>query len=208
MFLSERPNVYEKVYAEVVGRLAAEPLAANAARLGLAVQDGAVRVPLLGRGYLVDAHGVRNAQGDKAPLTHRLVLAYYLLHRGGGETAGRYVPYRELPGGADFARALSEVVEGRLARAFSGRVPELLAAAADLGGEPAPVEVRAELAQVFPVLPHIPLMLTFYDADEDFGAEAKVFYDLTAPNFLDMECLAVLAQILVVELEETARAKG
>ena len=45
-------------------------------------------------------------------------------------------------------------------------------------------------------------MLTFYDADEEFPAEAKLFYDLTAPNFLDLECLAVLGLMLVLELEE------
>jgi hypothetical protein len=47
-------------------------------------------------------------------------------------------------------------------------------------------------------------LITFNDADEDFPAEAKLFYDLTAPNFLDLECLAVLGLILVLELEAAA----
>lgn len=61
-----------------------------------------------------------------------------------------------------------------------------------------------DLAYAFPALPGLPLIITFNDADEDFPAEAKLFYDLTAPNFLDLECLAVMGLILV--LEAAARA--
>ena len=59
----------------------------------------------------------------------------------------------------------------------------------------------ADGAWVFEALPKIPMMLTFYEADDEFPAEARTFYDLTAPNFLDLECLAVLGLILVLELE-------
>jgi hypothetical protein len=61
-----------------------------------------------------------------------------------------------------------------------------------------------DAAHAFQALPGLPLMITFNDADEDFPAEAKLFYDLTAPNFLDLECLAVRGLILVLELEAAA----
>ena len=201
MFDSERPEVYEAVYAGLVGRLAAADLARAAADLGLTMRDGAALVPLLGRDYLVGGAGVRAADGGPAAFTHRIVLAYYLLRGGRGEPAGRFVPYRELPGGADFARNMALTVEARLARRFSGRLPDLHAAALALGGGPAASEARVDAAHAFPALPGLPLLITMNDADEDFPAEAKLFYDLTAPNFLDLECLAVLGLILVLELE-------
>jgi len=206
MFDSDRPEVYEKVYQELLPRLAAADLKSAARELGLDWQadQNAARVPLLGRDFLVGPDGVRPADGGSDPFTHRIVLAYYLLHGGRGTPAGRYLPYRELPGGQDFARSLSEIVEGRLARSFSGRLPQLEKAAQALGASPAPPEFSGDLARVFPALPKLPLVLTFYDADEEFPAEAKVFYDLTAPNFLDLECLAVLGLILVMELEAAA----
>lgn len=204
MFLSDRPDNYEKVYQELVQRLARHDLAGAASELGLQSQGPAVRVPCLGRDYLVDGQGVRTAEGGEAPLTHRIVLAYYLLHGGRGETAQRFVPYRELPGGQDFARSLSGMVEDRLARFFSGKLPLLEKAVAARGGRPWQVESSVDGAWLFPALPRIPLLLTFYDADEEFPAEAKLFYDLTAPNFLDLECLAVLGLMLVLELEEGA----
>ena len=204
MFDSERPEVYEQVYAGLVDRLAGADLAGHAADLGLTPRDGAVLVPLLGRDYLVGREGVRAADGGAAAFTHRIVLAYYLLHGGRGEESGRFAPYRELPGGADFARNMALTVEGRLAQGFAGRLADLARAARALGGEPAATEARVDAAWRFPALPRLPLIITINDADEDFPAEAKLFYDLTAPNFLDLECLAVLGLILVLELEADA----
>ena len=205
MFISNRPDNYEKVYQELLQRLARHDLAGAAAALGLEREGETVRVPCLGRDYLVDARGVRCADGSPAPLTHRIVLAYYLLHGGRGEPALRFLPYRELPGGQDFARSLSGMVEGRLARFFSGKLALLEQAVALRGGRPEQVESSVDGAWVFPALPRVPLLLTFYDADEEFPAEAKLFYDLTAPNFLDLECLAVLGLMLVLELEGGAQ---
>ncbi|MFZ5585873.1 MAG: DUF3786 domain-containing protein [Thermodesulfobacteriota bacterium] len=204
MFDSERPEVYEQVYAGLIERLARTDLMGHAVALGLAWSNGAARVAMLGRDYLVDANGVRAADGGEAAFTHRIVLAYYLLHGGRGEPAGRWAPYRELPGGADFARNLALTVEARLARFFSGRLADLARAAAAIGGQPAEMAARFDAAWAFPALPKAPLAVTVNDADEDFPAEAKLFYDITAPNFLDLECLAVLGLILVLELEAAA----
>ncbi len=204
MFLSDRPENYEKVYQELLQRLARHDLAGAAQALGLEMAGTAVRVPCLGRDYLVGGGEIRAADGSAAPLTHRVVLAYYLMHGGRGEPAQRFVPYRELPGGQDFARSLSGMVEDRLARFFSGKLPLLETAVAARGGRPWQVESSVDGAWLFPALPRVPLLLTFYDADEEFPAEAKLFYDLTAPNFLDLECLAVLGLMLVLELEEGA----
>lgn len=201
MFWSEGPDNYEKVYHGLVERLAKADLAGNAEPLGLAVEGDNLRVPMLGRDYLVGPGGVAPADGGEAAMTHRIVLAYYAMHGGRGEPAGRFAPYRELPGGADFARSLSQMVEGRLAPHFSGRAGDLRQAAAAMGGRDYDPGTSFDAAHQFEALPRLPMAYTFYDADEDFPAEAKVFYDLTAPNFLDMECLAVLGLILVMELE-------
>ena len=202
MFESEKPEAYEKVYQGLVERLAERDLAPAGASLGLQRRGAEYAVPLLGREFLVGPGGVRAAGGGPAPFTHRIVLAWFLIHGGGGEPSGSFVPYRELPGGADFARTLSQLVDARLAASFSGRLAELKQAALALGGRELPTSSASDGAWRFPALPKLPLELRFYDADEEFPAEAKLLYDITAPNFLDLECLAVLGQILVVELEQ------
>ncbi len=210
MFDSESPEVYETVYQELVQRLATADLKSAAEGLGLAYGQGRATVDFFGRAYLVGPDGVSTADGGEAAFTHRIVLAWYLLHAGRGEPADRFVPYRELPGGQDFARSLAQTVEGRLAAGFGRRVDELVAAATAIGGQEAGERspAAADASLYFAALPKVPLLLTFYEADEDFGAEAKVFYDITAPNFLDLECLAVLGLILVLELEAADPAGG
>ena len=93
----------------------------------------------------------------------------------------------------------------RLAEGFAGRLANLREAAASLGAEDLMPDQAHDGAWRFMALPKLPLELRFYDADEEFPAEAKVLFDLTAPNFLDLECLAALAHILVLELERAAR---
>lgn len=204
MFESDRPEAYEKVYQELLPRLARADLNEAAEALGLERRGQEVLVPCLGRLFAADRQGIRYADGGQAPVNHRIVIAYYLLHGGRGINAERYVPYRELPGGADFARSLSQLVEERLARHFAGRLPELEQAARALGGRPAPELGAGDVVHHFEALPKLPLLLIFHDADQDFPARAQLLYDLTAPNFLDLECLAVLALLLVQALEEAA----
>lgn len=204
MFDPAKPGVYEVVYRGLVDRLAEAPLESNAAALGLSVHDGEAQVELFGVPSLVGPEGVRSADSRRPPpVSHRIVLAHYLLLGGGGEPAGRFVPYRELPGGQDFARNLAVTVEGRLSQRFAGAPDALARAATVLAGEPTDPGVSCDGAYAFPALPRLPMMLTFYDQDEDFPAEAKVFYDANATSFLDLECLAVLGSILASELEAT-----
>jgi len=205
VFDSDRPDVYETVYIGLVERLGGVDFAGAAASLGLERSGAGCLVPLLGRDYLVGPTGVTLADGGEAFITQRIVLAWYLLHSGSGEPCGSMAPYRDLPGGADFARALQTITYQRLAEGFAGRLPELKRAAASLGGEELESSSPHDGAWRFPAMPKMPLELRFYDADDEFPAEAKVLFDLTAPNFLDLECLAALAHILVIELERAAK---
>ncbi len=205
MFDSERPDQYEVVYGELVERLAEADLRGNAAKLGLGLDGEEVLVPFFGRTYLVGAEGVRALDGRKVQLAHRIVLAHLLLYGGSGDPSGELVPYRELRGGCDFSRNLAITVEGRLAKSFAGRADLLRRAATAIGGSPHETGASHDVCSAIPALPVIPLMFTFYDEDEDFPAEVKVFYDSKAQSFLDLECLAVLGMILVTELEAAAR---
>ena len=178
--------------------------AGAAASLGLERSGAGCLVPLLGGDYLVGPQGVSRADGGEAFITHRIVLAWYLLHGGSGEPCGSMIPYRDLcPGGAKFrpqptnpgVPAPGRGLRGPPAGAQARGPPPW---AARSWRPPAPMTGPGASRPC----PKLPLELRFYDADEEFPAEAKMLYDMTAPNFLDMECLAALAYILVWELEQ------
>ena len=55
----------------------------------------------------------------------------------------------------------------------------------------------ADSAFTFTVLPRVPLMLLFWDADEDFEARASILFDSTAKDYLDIETTLFLTEAFV-----------
>jgi len=200
MFRTGQPVNYEEVYDGLKVRLARADY--RHAMLHLGAQDAGenVAVEFLNRTCLIGPDGVRAVDGGKPDFTVRIVLAYYILHGGQGEPAGRWAAYRDFKDGAFFHGAFSGMVENNIAEHFSGRMSELEEAAAALGGRPLEAGLGGDFCCRFPALPRVPLALVFYDGDEDFPASARILFDAGAPQFLDMECLAVLGLILSDQL--------
>jgi hypothetical protein len=205
-------DAYESVYGGLVARLADADVRVAAAALGLELSGDVARVTMLGREYLVGRPGVAAADGGHAPVGHRIVLAHFLLRAGVARPTGELVPYRDLPGGRDFARNLAVTVEGRIASRFARRIGALVAAARALGARPVALDLACDAVFEVDAVPRLPLRLTFADEDDDLPAEARLLYDRTAPTLLDLECLAALGGILAAELEQadeaTSRPRG
>ena len=200
MFRTGQPVNYEEVYDGLKVRL--ERADYRHAMLHLGARDAGenVAVDFLSRTCLVGPAGVRAHDGGKLDFTVRIVLAYYILHGGQGELTGRWAAYRDFKDGAFFHGAFSGLVENNIAEHFSGRMNELEKAATALGGGPLETDLGGDFSCRFPALPRVPLALVFYDGDEDFPASARILFDVSAPQFLDMECLAVLGLILSDQL--------
>lgn len=200
MFRSDKPINYEEVYSGLVDRLARADFR-HAMRFLEARDTGEnVAVDVLGRTCLAGPNGVSAADGGDLDFTVRIVLSYYILHGGSGDLDGNWVAYRDFKDGAFFHAAFSQIVENEIAQRFSGRMAELELRGAALGGQPLAAGLGGDLCFYFPALPRVPLVLVFYDADEDFSSSARVLFDSAAPKFLDMECLAVLGLILADQL--------
>lgn len=200
MFRSDQPTNYEEVYEGLVDRLARADYRHAIGHLGARDAGEQVAVDVLGRTCLIGPQGVEAADGGALDLTIRICLAYYILRGGAGDLTGRWAAYRDFKDGAFFHASFARIVETKIARDFSGRAAVLGRAARKLAGEPISMGLGGDLCLRFPVLPNVPLGLVFYDEDEDFPSSARVLYDTSAPEFLDMECLAVLGLILTDQL--------
>ena len=204
MFRSDKPIDYEEVYSGLVGKL---PLADfNHARLELGASEvsGLTALDVLGRTCLVGPQGVFSQDGTPLDFTVRICLAYYILHSGRGALSGNWVSYRDFKDGAFFHTAFSRTVEKKIADTFCGKIDSLKNASRHLSGRDLNTDLDGDFGCLLPVLPRVPLALVFYDRDEDFSSTASVLYDSSAPDFLDMECLAVLGQIVADQLVTAA----
>ncbi len=208
MFVSEKPDGYERVFSELLPELAELDLDRAAAELDGRRDGDGVWIGMLGRDYHVGPGGVFDAEDGVPDITIRIVLVWYLLRRGAGAPAGEFVAYREFKDAAFFSAFFQTEVEGRLARLFGDDAAGLKEAGRRLGGREGRDEFSGNAVIELTALPKIPVLVILYESDEDFPASASILFDANAEAFLDHECLAVLGQIVVDRLIEEAGGHG
>ncbi len=203
MFDSERPEAYQRVYEQLIPRLATVDWPKTADGIGARADGHGLEFEIFTRPVRVDAGGVTPRGSADLPVAMQIICCHYVLQGGGGRLTGEWVSYRDFKDAAPFYAAYHRLVDVALGRTFSGRGPELVVAARSLDAW-AVDDVPGDVALGFLALPRVPLRLSFYEADEDFEAEARVLFDRGADGFLDMECLAVTGYLLAELLAAAA----
>jgi hypothetical protein len=90
-------------------------------------------------------------------------------------------------------------VETPLVERFQSRLEALTVSALDIGGQAIMGEDKsADAAFLFRPLPRVPIMLLFWDDDpaDGFGAAAKLLFDETVTDHLDIESIVFLSERL------------
>ena len=86
---------------------------------------------------------------------------------------------------------------------FSGDAAALDRACLALGGIPQP---KGDVAYQLPLFPFLPLILRFWEADEDFPASMQVLVDKNTLDFLHYETLMFALSYLMTRLQEESQA--
>ncbi|GHU60255.1 hypothetical protein FACS1894171_0990 [Clostridia bacterium] len=185
---------YEKLYLDLKPRLTGCDFDESAERLGLKRIEGGVSVTLLGREFHVTAEGAEPADGLESGPNSRSVLVHYVTGGGWGKPGDDFLPLFSLTGMIEGQNAQNRsLMTEPLTREFGGDVEKLKKAAARIGGEYlGPNSSGAHIWQ-FEALPKIPIRLEFYEADDEFPAEAQILFESSAGKFMEFECLAFLA---------------
>lgn len=163
--------------------------------------DGHFRLTFFGQEYIVTAgdFAVRNAHtgSDASPFTRCLLLTY-LATADGTTPSGRWVSFRELPGGLFYAQAFQGYTGDRLARALpvnpEAAMRALRQAAEHLHGETLAI---GDVGYTFTVLPRIRLGIVYWAGDEEFAPRAQVIFEDTSAHYLPVDGLAIVGSQLV-----------
>lgn len=137
--------------------------------------------------------------GEPAAKVVRLIILHYLVTTRGDVPAREWVAYRDLPGARYHESAFKAEVELPLAQALELKAEGIRAWVEGKGLERGD---HGEISFVWEVLPRVPLFFVLNPADEEFPAEARVFYDVSAPSFLPTEDLEALAELAAQRLIE------
>lgn len=135
---------------------------------------------------------------DGSPLTRwEQVFIYNHLAQGGSALpTGKWKGLEQIPNTISKMKSMKSHVEEPLVQRFGGRISELREAARSLGGIDKTGELSADAAFLFSPLPKIPVMLMFWDTEEGFDARAKLLFDETITEHLDIESILFLSERL------------
>ena len=92
----------------------------------------------------------------------------------------------------------------KYAKLFDGRVQDLKTAAQRLGGTLQPPMAGADLTCEIPVTPFFPILLQFWEGDEEFPPKLLILWDRNADQFLHFETTFYLQGDLLERLASKA----
>jgi hypothetical protein len=128
------------------------------------------------------------------------MFLYYLQTADGAPLAGKWIAFRELPGGMFYHQAYQGYSGDRLAKAIDNRIAVFEGAAQNLGGTRLAL---GDAAFAFDALPRVRVAAVYYAGDEDFPATANVLFDASASHYLPTDALAGVGSALVDRLTGT-----
>ena len=154
--------------------------------------------------YFTDAVVITNEtlhkkDGSDLNRWEQVFIYNHMAQGGSAKPTGKWKGLIEFPNTVSKIKSMVEQVETPLVERFRGKPDELRAAAGLLGGADVTDGVdSADLVMVFRPLPRIPVMLLFWDEDPDdgFDAEAKLLFDETVTEHLDIESIIFLSERL------------
>lgn len=128
------------------------------------------------------------------------VFIYNHMAQGGSALpSGKWRNLVEIPNTVSKVKSMVDHVETPLIEKFQDNINALTTAALKIGGIDKHADYpTSDVAMLFSPLPRVPVMLMFWDGDEKdgFDAEAKLSFDDTITQHLDIESIMFLSERL------------
>ncbi len=165
--------------------------------------EGRYQLDFMGRAYTIDeAFIVRRADtGDEVAAFNQSIILMYLATADGTPPFEHWISFHELPDGQFYEQAFRGYSGEELVRGLRGDVEAFKRAAVRLNGEA--IEL-GDAAFVFRILPRLGFVVVMSAGDEDFPAQARVLFEVTAPHYLSTDGLAILGGQLVGQIIKAA----
>ncbi len=155
-------------------------------------ERGELRLTLWGQGYVViypDFIAYEGESGEICSSWRQALFLHYLRTADGKTLADRWVSLREIEGGQFYHQAFQGYSGDRVAKHFGNDIEGFRRAAERAGGER---RALGDAAYSFLALPRVPLVVVYWQGDEEFSPTAQVLFDASAGHYLPVDALAVL----------------
>jgi hypothetical protein len=193
--------VFEETYQRYLGEIAALDLAERAPILGGRLDGDGLIISLYNQAYRISGKAIQTIEGAAASDAARIILAQYVLQCPESVPAvdDSWQPYRSFKDAAPLVSYVQTNAINRLEVQCAGKTGLLVERAQAMGAR-LQTNPSFDVSCIFEALARIKILLNFNDADEMFPAACTLLFNSSAPYFLDMECVAVLATMLAAML--------
>ncbi len=125
-------------------------------------------------------------------LVTRILLLHYLIRANGRPLTGKWVGYKDIPGGLLYAGVFARRVIEPLVRKFGNSAKWFKEIGKKLGGKSVEVGDASFILHAFPF---IPLQYVLWEGDEEFPPSVQLLFDASVDHYLSLEDIVVLGQM-------------
>jgi hypothetical protein len=125
------------------------------------------------------------------------LLLYYFSVADGAPLSDRWISFSELPDGKFYNQAFQGYTGQRLVQVFKNNRQSFELAAARQDGRRLS---HGDVGFMFQALPRIPLMVAYWQGDEDFPSNFQILFDASASHYLPTDAYAILGSTLTRRL--------
>lgn len=157
----------------------------------------ALRLPYFNGHVIITPEAVTKPDGTALTRYEQIFIYNHMAQGGSSKPSGNWKGLIEFPNTVSKIKSMKSHVEAPLIETFRGRAGNLLSAAEAIGGEnQTETFANADAAVLFHALPRVPVLLMFWDEEpgEGFDAEAKLLFDETITEHLDIESIMFLSE--------------
>ncbi len=175
--------------AELPGRIGGDVVTTESGKM--------LKLPYFSEHILIDERTVTRLDGSELSRLEQVFVFNHLAQGGCSEPRGNWKGFIEFPNTVSKAVTMKGQVEDPLVERFTGKKEELLQKALALGAIQVPeLGGSADVSVRFAPLPRVPVILLFWDVlpGEDFEPQAKMMFDETVTEHLDIESIVFLCE--------------
>jgi len=158
-----------------------------------------LELPYFNQSIFISSEAITHRDGTPLTRWEQVFIFNHMAQGGSSRPIGKWKGLVEFPNTISKIKSMKSHVEEPLKEAFKGKAQQLRDAAARLGGQDMTQEIgSADVAIYFQVLPRVPVMLMFWGAEgeDGFEAEARLLFDDTITDHLDIESIMFLSERL------------
>ena len=182
-------------------------LAQRAEIIGGEYDGEKITVNMLGKPFHVDNDGFL-ASNCHINMWLTVPLLSYVMECQGRDIQNQWVPMRDLPDGADWAKLFNQRCEKPF-KTVVDNYTGLFEYMIDIfEAEPAPGSFDSDIAVVVNPLPKLPMLICYWKPDDGMESDLNLFFDSTASYNLPISAIYTLGVGMLTMFEKIAQTHG